>query len=505
MSIEGTGKYFLERPEGNIEATAEQEAILDAVRASQDNVCINALAGAAKSTTLELISKYVTGIPILSLAFNKRIADELSKRLPGHVECRTLNSLGHRVWATATGKRLVVDTKKTYNIVKELIDGSSSIQKSQLFPFMADMMKAVEWAKTLGYVPENKFDGCKRLVTSDEFFSHLLRNVFEDDPADVVLQTIDDAITLSIQRSYQGLIDYGDQLYMPTVFGGVWPKFPLVLVDEAQDLSALNHEMLRQLARTRLIAVGDPWQSIYAFRGAVSSGMGTLVKHFKMKEFTLSVTFRCPITVVRRAQERVPHMKWAPWAKEGTVQHYREWDSSNIPDGAAIICRNNAPLLRMAFALLRERRGINLVGFDIGPQMVKTLKKLGDPNLDREATLTAIAKWESERLSKGKNAAMITDKADCLRVFAEQTDTLSGAIAFAEHIFKVTGPIQLMSGHKSKGLEFETVFHLDPWRIRVKDLEEEALQQELNVKYVIETRPKSSLFLVEWETFNAAE
>ena len=79
--------------------TEEQQLIIDAACNTQDSIIINALAGAAKTTTLELICKALPVMPILSLAFNKRIADEMSKRLPGHVKCQTLNSLGHRVWA----------------------------------------------------------------------------------------------------------------------------------------------------------------------------------------------------------------------------------------------------------------------------------------------------------------------------------------------------------------------------------------------------------------------
>jgi F-box protein 18 (helicase) len=74
--------------------TEEQSAIIDFARHRTENLCVNALAGAAKTTTLEMICHAVDNIPILSLAFNKRIADELSKRLPAHVECRTFNSLG---------------------------------------------------------------------------------------------------------------------------------------------------------------------------------------------------------------------------------------------------------------------------------------------------------------------------------------------------------------------------------------------------------------------------
>ena len=66
--------------------TPEQAAIIEAARTTSDNILVNALAGSAKTTTLEMVCNAITGIPILSLAFNKRIADEMKKRLPGHVE-----------------------------------------------------------------------------------------------------------------------------------------------------------------------------------------------------------------------------------------------------------------------------------------------------------------------------------------------------------------------------------------------------------------------------------
>ena len=48
------------------------------------------------------------------------------------------------------------------------------------------------------------------------------------------------------------------------------------------------------------------------------------------------------------------------------------------------------------------------------------------------------------------------------------------------------------------------MFHLDPWRIRT-NLEGEALAQELNCRYVIETRPKRELYLVTMDYFDAAD
>jgi superfamily I DNA/RNA helicase len=87
-------------------------------------------------------------------------------------------------------------------------------------------------------------------------------------------------------------------------------------------------------------------------------------------------------------------------------------------------------------------------------------------------------------------------------VFASFGDTLGATIAYADDLFKRQGPIQLLSGHKAKGLEWGTVYHLDPWRIPSTYAESaEEVEQELNVRYVIETRAKERLYLVDRKGF----
>jgi superfamily I DNA/RNA helicase len=477
--------------------TPEQQAIIEAALTTSDNLLINALAGAAKTTTLELICKALPVQPILSLAFNKRIAEEMTKRLPGHVSARTLNSVGHRVWAQACPKKLSLDTKKSYSILKDIIDAYPRRDKSEAYETFSETLKAVGAAKVAGFVPDSTYPNAKRLTTSSAFYES-----FEEVPESDQRKLIEEVLTESIRRAYAGGIDFDDQIYMPTLFGGTFPRFPLVMVDEAQDLSPLNHEMLKRLVTGRIIAVGDPWQSIYGFRGAVHNGMESLKNHFSMREMGLSISFRCPIEVVKNARFRAPHMQWPEWAKEGRVNALETWNSRDIPDNAAIICRNNAPLFSLAFKLLRSGRGIKLVGFDIGPSLVKTLKKLGPEHMTQEDLNAAISKWERERLAKSRAKSTIHDKAECLRVFSSFGATLGEALAYAENLFSVSGPIQLLSGHKAKGLEWETVYHLDPWRIPSRFAEsDEDREQELNVRYVIETRAKENLYLVNMEDF----
>jgi len=477
--------------------TPEQVAIIDAARGTRANLLVNALAGAAKTTTLQLICEAVTGIPILSLAFNKRIAEEMTKRLPSHVKCQTLNSLGHQVWGKALGKRLTLDTSKTHQIIRGLIDEAPKGSKPELFEAMGDMMKAVNMAKSVGYIPPGAFSAITPLCTPEDFYAE---NEDGDSLSPNCQDLVDLAIITSIKQAYAGLIDYGDQLYMPTLFGGTFPAFPLVLVDEAQDLSPLNHAMLRKLAKTRLIAVGDPFQSIYGFRGATANGMSLLQQTFQMEVFTLSISFRCPQAIVDNVLWRAPHMK--AFRPGGEIRHFTQWSSSDIPDGAAIICRNNAPLFSMALALIKQGRGVTLPGADIGPALVKILKKLGPVETKQDQVHVLINRWESEKLEKAKSPGSIVDRAECLRVFASATSTLGTAIAFAENLFKSSGTIVLLSGHKSKGLEFDTVIHLDSWRVPSKyATSPEAKEQERNVKYVIDTRAKDTLIYAEREAF----
>jgi superfamily I DNA/RNA helicase len=307
-----------------------------------------------------------------------------------------------------------------------------------------------------------------------------------------------------ISASFDGEIDFNDQIYMPTLFGGSFPRFPLVLVDESQDLSPLNHAMLRKLVTKRIICVGDPYQSIYGFRGAVHSGMDRLAEHFDMRDLKLSTSFRCPKRIVGHARSRVPDMQWAPWAIEGEIHAPSSWGAGSVPDGSAIICRHNAPLLALGFKLIRAGRGVTITGHDIGPSLVKAFEKLGPETMTQTELYDAIDRWESDQLSKTRAAASTSDRAECFRIFTSQGTNRKESLGYAKHIFATSGPIKLLSGHKSKGLEWPVVMHLDAHRCKPRQNQsQEEQEQERNIEYVVTTRAKEQLWLVNSEDFDA--
>lgn len=476
--------------------TPEQEACIIAARDTTDNLLISALAGAAKTSTLVLIAEALPKVEMLCLAFNKRIATEMQQRLPTNCKAMTLNSLGHRAWMDAVGTRLVLNDKKNYEILRDLVDKIEDPEdKKAAFDKFADILRAVASGKTAGYVPDHPaFKKAKPLMRDEEYFEWL-----DEEPSDLEWYLIRETSIRSMKRALKGEIDFDDQLLMPTVFFAFFPRYPLVLVDETQDLSALNHAMLRKIVRKRLIAVGDECQSIYGFRGAHQDSMNRIKKEFSMTELTLSISFRCPTSVVEEARWRAPHMKWPEWAKPGEVRRLTKWGVDDIPDEAAIICRNNAPLFNMAIKLLRNGRYPQLIGMDIGKSLLKHMKKLGPADTPQGELFEKIAAWQETKEKKSRNRGSVRDQAECMRIFARQGRNLGEAIAYAEHLLQRHGPIQLMTGHKSKGLEFDHVFILDKELVRMGEA------QDRNLMYVMQTRAKQTLTYVDTENFEGNE
>lgn len=474
--------------------TAEQLAIIEAATKTSDNLLVSALAGAAKTSTLVMVAEALPRVAALCLAFNKRIATEMQERLPPNCVAMTLNSLGHKVWGQTVSKGLRVNKDKMYGILSDLVKDLKGNDKEEAFATFSDTLQAIEWGKISGYVPTGRFPVAKRLMDDEVFFAEL-----ETEPTDLQQYLIKTATYESIKQGYEGIIDFNDQILLPTVFPCSFPQYPLVLVDEAQDLSPLNHATLKKLVKKRLIAVGDRCQSIYGFRGADEASMDTLQKTFNMVELTLSISFRCPRSIIEEARWRAPTMQWPEWAIEGTVKRLAMWGTEDLPTVATILCRNNAPIFKVAIELLKNGRYAEIVGNEIGKNLIKTLKKLGPSYIKQAQVLDAIDAWERAKLAKSRRKGKVMDTAECLRVFARAGATLLDAIGYAEHVLSATGSIQMMTGHKAKGLEFQNVFILDSGLINRADPQDE------NLLYVMQTRSKESLTYIHSEGFESKD
>lgn len=85
-------------------------------------------------------------------------------------------------------------------------------------------------------------------------------------------------------------------------------KYPVVVIDEYQDLGLPLHRIVLALldAGGRIIAVGDPDQSIYGFTGANPALLKTLAQDRRMEAITLRLNYRCADRIIAASRSLFP-------------------------------------------------------------------------------------------------------------------------------------------------------------------------------------------------------
>lgn len=503
--------------------TEEQRAIAQATsRPNGPSLMVNAYAGCAKTTTLQYAAREVK-VAGLALAFNKKIAQELEGRFAGNWIVKTINGFGHQVWARhLAGAKLQVDSGKLGKLVTQV----ARARKVDLSSDQWDSIRQlVNKAMMAGIVPADKGEPLIpdlrenwQAIAEDELW--LTPEEFE-----FIYDLAREVLSESIAVARKGIISFDDQVYCPVVLGAKWPQFPILMVDEAQDLSSLNHQMLAKALRAdgRLVAVGDSKQAIYAFRGAHSKSMAQIRQlRPQWLDQPLTMTFRCPKVVVSRQQEHAPGFRAHESNRTGRYihlpagnGHYEDkgWTWAEFMNLASpgtsrvILCRNNGPLLSMAFKLLRRGIGCYMLGRDLG----KNLERLSRDIIPKDETpadacAKLILEWRDKEISlarangKEERVEGIDDRAQCLLAVlhgAEVRDAGSLRLMLRKMFARESGQVALSSIHKAKGLEWDLVLHLDPWRIPSKWAKQAAqaghmsqMEQEWNLLYVAETRTR---------------
>lgn len=463
---------------GSLTATDEQSAILDAVLEGNENLQLVARAGAAKTSTLQMIAEVQPKRSILSLAFNKAIATEMKERLPSNCQSLTLNALGHRAIGGFFSKWPKVKADKMYSILRDLNPPPKGF---------ADLLSACRQAKALGYFPSSR---AKSLVDEEELFKAIDLKLDDTEKGFVLA-----ACKKSADMVWEGTIDFDDQILVSTLCSSIsFDRYQIVLVDEAQDLSSLNHAMLAKIAKgnTRVIIAGDPLQAIYAFRGAHTFSMEALAERFDCHSYSLNTTFRCAKKIVRHVNKFAPDMVARHDAPEGIVEEIgRDWNLENIPTNSAIICRRNAPLFYLSLQFFLARIPAEFVGNDAIIRLENILKGIRDKRARKAAVLRHAEAWKEERLTKNKDSQHVRDMYDCLILLAESFDTLQEIRTFLRQQRNIQGRIKLLTVHKAKGLEFGTSFILQQ-----SLFSEEG--QESNIQYVAKTRSRDSLYYLDF-------
>ncbi|MCC6178174.1 MAG: ATP-dependent helicase [Chloroflexi bacterium] len=107
-------------------------------------------------------------------------------------------------------------------------------------------------------------------------------------------------------------------------------SYRYILIDEAQDTSTAQYEILRALCgdeHRNVLMVADPAQSIYAFAGASAQYIDAFQRDFGATRYVLGTTFRCGSEILRIAATLQPQSTKAQRESRAHAARAKGWVS----------------------------------------------------------------------------------------------------------------------------------------------------------------------------------
>ena len=472
-----------------LEWSTYQKDIFRDVAYGSGHTIIVARAGSSKTTSLVESIKYIPKkLKTLFVAFNKKIAEELNERInKSYCDTMTLHSLGFRAIRNAFGSDVVLNNDKAFYIAKELLEPFKASKQEQ-----DDYETIQSLCNIVGLCKGHLIDTPTKIDELMDKFGIDVGDIDREDFIKLVCQCLKQC------KNNKKVIDFNDMVWFCAVYNLSPGSYDRVFIDEAQDLNAAQIQLALSACKKdgRICAVGDNFQAIYAFAGADSESINNIQKRLNAKTLPLPISYRCATSIIKLAQELVPDIQPAPFAKEGSVSYIKEKELlTSVAPGDFILSRVNAPLIKYCLKLLKMKVPANIQGRDVGANLSYLIKKSKKKTV--ESFLIWLTKWGKEEIKrlqeKNRDATIVIDKIECLENLCEEAKTLDDVKDNIKELF-VDGDdskrVILSSVHKSKGLERARVFVLG-WTLR------ESNQEECNIKYVAFTRAKESLFIVE--------
>jgi DNA helicase-2/ATP-dependent DNA helicase PcrA len=510
----------------------EQRRAVETVRGP---VCILAGAGSGKTTTItrRIANQVATGAfaadEILAVTFTDRAATEMRDRLAGlgvsGVTARTFHSaaLAQLHWLGDAPSRILPSKALTLRRI------GNNLPPPYKFRPAGDLATEVEWAKNRRLTPDTYAEGLGE--HEPPIPRDLMRRVFrfyEADKAERGFVDFEDLLELTIR-----LFDEDER-----ALARVRERYRAFTVDEYQDVNLLQQTLLeRWLGRgDELCAVGDDYQSIYAFTGATPRYLLRLPQRFPGAAVVrLEANYRSSPEVLALANRIVPTLGGAekvlratresgpepilralpePSAEQAfVVERVRELHAAGVPyEEMAVLCRTNARLADFEEPFHEARipfQGAALLGREAARQLLKRLRNLNATPVVAAAVrgYAEDAGWVERAPEKLGEREMVRqgDLGRLVKLAAEFDDgvrTTRDFIAELEQRFGSTGParrgVHLLTLHGAKGLEFEAVFmpRVEDRELPIRQAKKPAeIAEERRLLYVGMTRAKRQLAL----------
>jgi DNA helicase II / ATP-dependent DNA helicase PcrA len=454
--------------------TEQQRAVIEAPLAPS---LVVAGAGSGKTETMAnrvvwLLANGLVGVPqILGLTFTRKAAGELATRIRLRIEqlsqtgilpfeidpfdaptVATYNSFANSIFrenALLIGREpesAVLSEASAWQLARRLVVQSTDDRLVELDKGVDDVTRAViSLSRALS---ENVADGdavasmARRFgeLTELPAGSNRVAGAYNSvkratSTVGALPALLDLAAQFAAEKVRRGFVEYSDQVALalaacervPAVVSELRSRYRVVLLDEYQDTSVVQTRLLSLLFSGHpVMAVGDPHQSIYGWRGASAANLGRFSRDFTgsasgASEFALSTSWRNPARVLEAANVLVAPLSASspvhvevlgprPGAVDGTVDlrfeqtvvdeaaAIADWlaprlerrDRQGAPPSAAILCRSIKKIDVFTAAL--SERGIRYHVLGLGglleqpvvADLVSALRVIHDPTAGSE-------------------------------------------------------------------------------------------------------------------------
>jgi DNA helicase II / ATP-dependent DNA helicase PcrA len=504
---------------------SEQQRAVDAVRGP---VCILAGAGSGKTTTIthrvanQVESRAFRADEILAVSFTDKAAGEMRGRLDelgvAGVRCSTFHSaaLGQlRFFAAEPPKRILASKALPLRHI------GNSLRRPYRFRPAADLATEVEWAKN-------------RRIPPDDY----LGSLGDHEPP------IPPDLMLRVYREYecrkvdQGWVDFEDLIELTIrlfdadagALEQVRDRYRAFTVDEYQDVNLLQQTLLdRWLGdRHELCAVGDDYQSIYAFTGASPEYLLAMPRRFPHATVVrLEENYRSTPEVLSFANRLVPKLGGAekvlratrPAGPEPVARSFAEpiLEAAFLVERIGELHANGTPYEEMAILFRTNARsadyeealhdadipsqGAALLSRDAAKQLLKALRGRPLSDVHRIARDQGLLETIPDRLGE-REVTRQNDLARLVKLAEAFEGSADEFVAYLEERFGSNAGrgVHLLTYHRAKGLEFVAVFlpRLEERELPSKLSKTAAgLAEERRLLYVGLTRAKRDL-TVTW-------
>lgn len=490
----------------------EQENIFKYAKTGINNIIIQAVAGAGKTTTLiECVKQLIEFSPkqhIMLLAHNKSTKETLIERLGNenkNIHVYTLHGLAYRMFVEHFGFYPNINDDKYRNYINKNINNIASdsyleLDNNKKMLYKANLFEIINKAR-------------HNLKQSEREINKMAVRKYN-------IKLISDECHLASKILKWGVenieeVDFQDLLFFPNEFGYFTKKYlnDIIMLDEAQDASLAQQDVVRRCFKrnTRLFAFGDKDQTINSWCGSDTEAFEHLkdstVFNKPAVELPLTTNYRCGKKIIQHAKKYTQNnIKPKDNAHDGEINY--EVSLDQIKDGDMVLCRNTAPLME----LYRDGISKGIKMYFKGEELGKNLKEsvdivfgdtVNDIILNMKKRL--IAFWDFITIDSGLdyketmcNPSIIKqfDIIKTMESIPKSIDTRDLLYKFIDDMFKNEGNdgIQLSTIHRAKGLEADNVFiicpSLIPSKLSKTDWEKD---EEQHLLYVMCTRPKISL------------